>query len=110
MAPDEPTGLRRLPSVDQIVRRLADRPELGGISRARLTSTVREAVDGARRRALAGADGDEDAAERVAAQVVETLTRAGVFSLRAVVNATGVVLHTNLGRAPLSDLAMARMA
>jgi len=109
-APDESTGLRRLPSVDQLVRRLADRPELAGISRARLTSTVREAVDGARRRALAGTGGDGDTPEHMAAQVVETLTRAGVFSLRAVVNATGVVLHTNLGRAPLSDLAMARMA
>jgi L-seryl-tRNA(Ser) seleniumtransferase len=110
MAPDESVALRRLPSVDQLVRRLADRPDLAGISRARLTATVREAVDGARRRARAGDGGDEDPAERVAAQVVETLTRAGVFSLRAVVNATGVVLHTNLGRAPVSDLAMARLA
>jgi L-seryl-tRNA(Ser) seleniumtransferase len=109
MAPDESVALRRLPSVDQLVRRLAERPELAGISRARLTSTVREAVDGVRRRVLAG-DNGEDAGERVTAHVVETLTRAGVFSLRPVVNATGVVLHTNLGRAPLSDLAMARLA
>jgi L-seryl-tRNA(Ser) seleniumtransferase len=110
MAPDEPVTLRRLPSVDQLVRRLSARPELAGISRARLTSSVREAVDGARRRALAGDGGDEDPAEHVAAKVVEELTRAGAFSLRAVVNATGVVLHTNLGRAPVSELAMARLA
>jgi L-seryl-tRNA(Ser) seleniumtransferase len=109
MAPDEPVALRRLPSVDQLVRRLIDRPELAGMSRARLTSAVREAVDTARRRVLAGDDGREDPTERVTAQVVDTLTRAGVFSLRAVVNATGVVLHTNLGRAPVSDLAMARL-
>ena len=110
MAPDEPVALRGLPSVDQLVRRLAARPELVGISRARLTSTVRQAVDGARRQALAGSGGDEDPAERVTARVVEELTRAGAFSLRAVVNATGVVLHTNLGRAPVSDLALARLA
>jgi L-seryl-tRNA(Ser) seleniumtransferase len=109
MAPDEPVALRRLPSVDQLVRRLADHPELAGISRARLTSSVREAVEAARRRVLAGDDGGEDPTERVTAQVVDALTRAGVFSLRAVVNATGVVLHTNLGRAPMSDLAMARL-
>jgi L-seryl-tRNA(Ser) seleniumtransferase len=109
MAPDEPLALRRLPSVDQLVRRLTERPELTGISRARLTSTVREAVDVARRRALAGEDGGEDVTVRVTAQVVDALTRAGVFSLRTVVNATGVVLHTNLGRAPMSALAMARM-
>ena len=110
MAPDGPVALRRLPSVDQLVRRLADRPELAGISRARLTATVREALDGERRRALAGGGGGDDPAERVTTQVVETLSRAGAFSLRPVVNATGVVLHTNLGRAPLSDRAMARLA
>jgi L-seryl-tRNA(Ser) seleniumtransferase len=110
MAADESLALRRLPSVDQLVRRLADRPELADIPRARLTATVREAVDGARQRVLAGAAEDDDPAERLAAQVLETLTRAGAFSLRAVVNATGVVLHTNLGRALLSDLALARLA
>ena len=109
MAPDEPVALRRLPSVDQLVRRLADRPELAGISRARLTSTVREVVARERERALAGEVDEKDPAEHVAFQVVEMLTRAGVFSLRPVVNATGVVLHTNLGRAPVSDLAMARL-
>lgn len=109
MAADESVALRRLPSVDQLVRSLADRPELVGISRARLTSAVRDAVDTARRRVLDGDDGAGDPAERVTAQVVDALTRAGVFSLRAVVNATGVVLHTNLGRALMSDLAMARL-
>ena len=110
MAPDEPVALRRLPSVDQLVRGLADRPDLAGISRARLTVTVREAVDGARRRLRSGDGVDGDPLARVTAEVVEALTRTGVFSLRPVVNATGVVLHTNLGRAPLSELAMARLS
>jgi L-seryl-tRNA(Ser) seleniumtransferase len=110
MAADESLALRRLPSVDQLVRRVADRPELADVPRARLTAAVREAVDGARQRVLAGAAEDDDPAARLAAQVVEALTRAGAFSLRAVVNATGVVLHTNLGRAPLSDLALTRLA
>src|SRR5215831_3924710 len=96
MAADDTTTLRRLPSVDQLVRSLADRPELSGISRARLTAAVREAVDEARRRALAGSGDDGEPAERVATQVIERLRGAGVFSLRPVVNATGVVLHTNL--------------
>jgi L-seryl-tRNA(Ser) seleniumtransferase len=110
MPDDRSVALRRLPSVDQLVRGLADRPELAGISRARLTAAVRDAVDAERRRTRDGEDAGDDPAERLTAQVVEALTRSGVFSLRAVVNATGVVLHTNLGRAPVSELAMARLA
>ncbi len=110
MAADEPVALRRLPSVDQLVRRLAGRPELAGIPRARLTAVVRDAVDDERRRVRAGADGGADPVDRLAAQVVDALSSVGVFSLRSVVNATGVVLHTNLGRALLSDLAVSRLA
>ena len=109
MAADEP-ALRRLPSVDQLVRQLAGRPELAGIPRARLTAVVRAAVDDERRRVRAGADGGADPVDRLAAQVVDALSSVGVFSLRPVVNATGVVLHTNLGRALLSDLAVSRLA
>src|SRR2546422_488683 len=110
MAADEPLAVRRLPSVDQLVRRLAGRPELAGIPRARLTAVVRDAVDDERRRVRAGADGGADPVDRLAAQVVDALSSVGVFSLRSVVNATGVVLHTNLGRALLSDLAVSRLA
>ena len=42
--------------------------------------------------------------------MVEAGRRAGVFSLRPVINAQGVVLHTNLGRAVLSPLALERVA
>jgi L-seryl-tRNA(Ser) seleniumtransferase len=110
MASEERVTLRRLPSVDQLVRHLAARPELAQISRARLTASVRDAIEAARRRVRAGDAAETDAAERIAAVVLESLTRVGAFSLRPVVNATGVVLHTNLGRALLSELAMARLA
>src|SRR2546428_148413 len=48
--------------------------------------------------------------DTLAARVVERARRAGVFSLRPVINATGVVLHTNLGRALVSSLALERLA
>jgi len=104
---DRGLAVRRLPSVDQLVRRLADHPELAAIPRPRLTAVVREALDAERRRVLAG-EGPPADAEALARRVV-ALVR-GPFSLGEVINATGVVLHTNLGRALLSPLALERVA
>jgi L-seryl-tRNA(Ser) seleniumtransferase len=101
--------LRRLPSVDQLLRVLVARAELAAVPRARLAATVRDVLDGERRRVLAGTGPASDA-EALATRVVESSRRAGVFSLRTVINATGVVLHTNLGRALLSPLAVERLA
>ena len=108
MSADQAT-LRGLPSVDQLVRALGGRSEIAGMPRARLTEMAREALDGERRRVLAQAAAPVDVAT-LADRVVEAGRRTGVFSLRPVINAQGVVLHTNLGRALLSSLALERVA
>ncbi|HKA63662.1 MAG TPA: L-seryl-tRNA(Sec) selenium transferase [Methylomirabilota bacterium] len=100
--------LRSLPSVDALIAAVAGRSALQGISRPRLTATVREVL-GAERRRILEAGGAVAGAEALAGQVVARLTKAGVFSLAPVINATGVVLHTNLGRALLSSLAQSRL-
>jgi L-seryl-tRNA(Ser) seleniumtransferase len=95
--------------VDQLLRAVAARPEVARIPRARLTATVREVLDRERRRLLGEGDGTVDA-DALVTRVVEATGRAGLFSLRTVINATGVVLHTNLGRALLTPLAVERLA
>ena len=107
MSADAGAGLRRLPSVDQLLRVLGDRAELAAVPRARLTATVRDVIERERERVRGGATAAD--AGVLATRVVEVTRRAGVFSLRPVVNATGVVLHTNLGRALLSPLAVERL-
>lgn len=89
---------RRVPSVDAILRALP--PEAG--QRERLTAAVREVLVDARasgETALEPADYAQRARQRLARRDAPTLRR--------VLNATGVVLHTNLGRAPLSEAALA---
>jgi len=74
-------------------------PALGAARRV-LDSTRRAAADGERVPAL------DELAGRIAGELDALAAR----HIRAVVNATGVVLHTNLGRAPLSAAAMVAVA
>ena len=108
MSADRAAALRHLPSVDQLLRLLAASPESAGLPRARLAATVRGVLDEERRRLLGGGEPLEPSA--LLARVTEANRRTGLFSLRAVINATGVVLHTNLGRALLSPLAVDRLS
>ncbi len=100
--------LRGLPGVDALVGRAAAHPDLRSMPRQRVTESAREVLAAERRRVLEGASSVAEAST-LAERVVDRLTRSGVFSLDRVINATGVVLHTNLGRALLSPLAQERL-
>jgi len=100
--------LRGLPGVDALVGRAAVHPDLRSVPRQRVTESAREVLAAERRRVLEGASSVAEAST-LAERVVDRLTRSGVFSLDRVINATGVVLHTNLGRALLSPLAQERL-
>ncbi|GLY68509.1 L-seryl-tRNA(Sec) selenium transferase [Amycolatopsis taiwanensis] len=80
-------------------------PRLAEAERALGRALVRSAVVAAQERARAGEIHPEQVAEQAVAALPETAA-----SLRPVVNATGVVIHTNLGRAPLSAAALAALA
>src|SRR3990170_127311 len=105
MTTDNP--FRALPSVDRLLADERLRP-LGTGDRPVVTEIVRRALETAR---AAVADGrpaptDDQLVESVLG-LAEALFRP---SLRPVINATGVIIHTNLGRAPLSEDAIAAMA
>ena len=102
---------RRLPSIEQILRDPGVRALEERFGRGPLLRHARGLVDDARARAAAG---DEAGVDEALADVPGALRRrlegAGAPSLVHVINATGVVIHTNLGRAPLSPEAAARVA
>ncbi|MBN8732025.1 MAG: L-seryl-tRNA(Sec) selenium transferase [Acidobacteria bacterium] len=86
-------ALRALPAVHEVLAELAHEPA----PRALLVNEIRAALDHARARMVR----DGTPAPDIAAEVRSSLAALRTPSLRRVINATGVVLHTNLGRAPL---------
>ena len=90
---------RQLPSVDGLLREPRVEMLLETASRSAVVSAVRASLEAARTRRAGPPD---DWADDIAARLTEE-SRAG---LRPVLNATGVVLHTNLGRAPLAPAAI----
>jgi L-seryl-tRNA(Ser) seleniumtransferase len=88
--------LRDLPSVDELARAAGD---------PLAVEAARVVIDRAREEIRAGTDPGD-----LAARLREELASARRPRLRRVLNATGIVVHTNLGRAPLAEEAVARVA
>ena len=108
MADDRAALLRKIPKVDDLLeeervkgllRLFPRRVVLEGIRRA--LDRLREGIQGGTLTAVERAS----LLDRVAAEVKGL----GSPNLRRVINATGVVLHTNLGRAPLSEAVLQRL-
>jgi L-seryl-tRNA(Ser) seleniumtransferase len=101
---DGPTSVnarcRQLPAVDRLLELAQEGTDL---SRWSLVAAVRAVLDAARRAILAGEPPETDpGVEILCSQVRGLAQRLEQVSPCRVVNATGVVLHTNLGRAPLA--------
>src|SRR5262249_7596877 len=101
--------LRALPSVDALLVSVEGHESLRAIPRRRLVEVVRQVLGAERRRVLEAAGGGGADAETLGRRVGAQLSARGLFSLAPVINGTGVVLHTNLGRALLSPLAQGRL-
>jgi L-seryl-tRNA(Ser) seleniumtransferase len=94
---------RSLPSVDRLLTSSSVRPLIAEYSRPTVTDAIRDALAEARAQMEAG-----DEMPGVAELITETERRLEALThgtLYPVINATGVIIHTNLGRAPLSQSA-----
>lgn len=105
-ADERRAALRALPSVGKLLADPTLALLLAELPPAHATPIVAGAVEAARAAILAGEHGGPDARERA----LRTLRLLLEPKLRPLINATGVILHTNLGRAPVSAATAAAMA
>ncbi len=101
---DTATSLRRLPGVDRLLREEAAEQLSERYPRDLVVQALRDVLEGARAAIRTGAEAPDTV--QLLEEAQRRLERAFRPSLRPVINATGVIVHTNLGRAPLSDEAL----
>ena len=103
--------LRGVPSIDELLREAALQSALDQYGRELVTSVVRETVDAARASLRREGEAARESTSH-AALIATALRRLSALlepSLQRVLNLTGTVLHTNLGRAPLPREAIEAM-
>lgn len=100
-------ALRALPSVDELLRHEPLRAQAERLPHSTLVRAARTALAQARAAARAGTPPPDIAT--LALHASATLHASASPTLRGVINATGVIVNTNLGRAPLSAAALAAM-
>ncbi len=101
--------LRTLPKVDELLKRQDVQALVDAHGRELVLGALRETIDATRARVLAG-DTAEVAVDEILSEARARLTADARRSLRRVINATGIVVHTNLGRSPLAEAAVAAVA
>jgi len=102
--PKGPPVFRKIPKVDKVMEWSGIRQLLADTPRPLVLSAVRSTLDSLRTAvAQDAADTDSFGEEALTERVRGVLEKANAPGLRRVINGTGVVLHTNLGRAPLAE-------
>jgi L-seryl-tRNA(Ser) seleniumtransferase len=102
-----------LPSVDELLHRPSMESSIARYGHAAVTAAARAVLDELRQAIVADRldeEGTAAAIEALPSVMGKRLSESLGYSLRPVINATGVILHTNLGRAPLSEEALRHVA
>ncbi|WP_373498448.1 L-seryl-tRNA(Sec) selenium transferase [Desulfococcus sp.] len=105
--------LRKLPGIDRILEQARSDPFFDAVPRTLLTRVSRTLVDGLRKAVIHGEHAiglDDLADDRVMARLKGHIDCELMPALRPVINATGVVVHTNLGRSLLAEPAVENVA
>jgi L-seryl-tRNA(Ser) seleniumtransferase len=103
---------REIPAVDHLLGSPRIKEGLSNTPRALVLRSIHEVLDEMRLR-IAGASGEDDLPDlsfnAVVDRIIERVSSLSEPSLKHVINATGVIVHTNLGRSPLSRRVISRL-
>lgn len=102
--------LRRIPSVNELLETKPLKQLINAASRTVVVDGVREFLDHMRSDLQAAAEKASAGPTELAESIADWIRRNERLSLQPVINATGILLHTGLGRAPLAEEAIAAMA
>jgi L-seryl-tRNA(Ser) seleniumtransferase len=97
--------LNKLPAVDEVLKSPEGKVWLSNHPRRYVTQAIREAIE-QRRRTILKDKKTGVTLKSIAPDIETRLNELTAFSLRKIINATGIVVHTNLGRSPLSRKAL----
>ncbi len=101
-------SLEHIPSVNELVQRVSTTPPVARMPRPLVVDATRAVLD-QYRRSLIEDDAAVLSAEALTERIGERLENELAAPLRPVINATGIIIHTGLGRAPLARRAVAAM-
>ncbi len=102
--------LRQIPKIDDLLRREEITAATQSYSHTVVVESLRETIEALRQAILAGEENISVEAAPLCAQAIALMEEKSAMNLRPVINATGIILHTNLGRARLSDHAVQAIA
>ena len=98
---------RKIPAVDRLLADPGIKQAAAGLSRLEVTAVIRQELEKIRREI---AHNEENLAEEaITARVAQELRHCKLRRFQPVINATGVLIHTNVGRAPLPRCALERL-
>ncbi len=113
MEPKQQGLLRKLPGVDHVLELWDKDPPVEDVPRGLLVQSIRTVIEQLRRRILAEDESLDDTIlgdSELLHLAAKTVTSSMGYKLKRVVNATGVVVHTNLGRSLLPDSVASHVA
>ncbi len=112
ITPEQQALLKKLPAVDHILELAGKTTELSDVPRRLLTDSVRNCLDRLRKTIINGRPmvSETDISDNAVLREVKNILKSAMaLNLTRAINATGVVVHTNLGRSLLAKAALAHM-